>query len=648
MGIEARAAIGYAEHRNSFAQLRKLNTLPITWQPDGSHDNLPQEQQVANRNQVTVIDIFEHPRLVENIQRVSSLTSLRGVQDAASGKRLHEVASPLGGQVLLGYSDVAIPSSSAQITNNEIASPFDSLRVYKDVQSEASESSRFTTEMQEIAMLQKAFDKALGREHDPEDLLRRSFNPVVHRWHVEMLMKRKDYKGLEALKNEIRKDMETNLMERLHAVESYGKFMIIGDQLYSEYFPDESFSDIFQRGAFYREQLGSIEAEREGWRGELAGWDLIRRTLTDPNKKVGTKIFSFSPRGDAKVYSEEKGEWEQKTEYTGRFVDKFELLDSQTGRYVKRTRMAVDFDEEQYRQKALEFDENFFDNYDGRDIGAWYLSHPVESDKDIFAEEKKGLDPQVFQAIYAKCRQIIEESYILNLYNPTVDWLQLALSFNAICNKADDERDAILSKLQEVDSNKRAYVLHTYNVQEENLSDYQLRRQVQNLGVRPVQEVGGGGCPTNKGYDLSSILGETSLSTINSNSVAQFGIEANGMCKCGKSSSDNHYHCHKCNTEHESELGKAQSEWRKECKSCHAKFGCATTKVKKTSTEEVATSNEDVDKEEKFVPKEQTNIVEIDTKEQSNSEVEVVNIFYTGSNSQLKKNVKEKELVAAK
>ena len=56
------------------------------------------------------------------------------------------------------------------------------------------------------------------------------------------------------------------------------------------------------------------------------------------------------------------------------------------------------------------------------------------------------------------------------------------------------------------------------------MTDLDFGATIYKMGMRKVQAVGGGGCPTNKGINMTGLFG-TSDSGIDSNSVAQFGIE---------------------------------------------------------------------------------------------------------------------------
>lgn len=391
---------------------------------------------------------------------------------------------------------------------------------------------KFSSDLTEIEALQIQFENALGLTHDPSELLHRSYNVVIDRWHIEKL--RSGGRGEVFYINEIRRNWEKNLRERLKASESVIKYSIIGNKLFSEDFPDEPFTKVLERGIEYRIRNGTPEPEREGWLGERAGFEKIKSKLADIKTKRGTKMTSLSPHGIA-----------DGTAYEGDFIDEFELVYDGIDVYVKLTRTSVDLNYEGYKKVALELDPHFFDEYDGRPLDAWYLSHPVEGA--ISELKKKGMLNERFEKVWNNpLLQALIDEYVREISAYQVDWHRVRLVFNAIVNQADKKETPI-----------------------SNVTRAMIEQAIHVMGRRTPIKIGGGGCPTNKGYDMG---GETPLSEKYEGSAAKFAGEGYGeKCKCPEGNSDNHYHCVSCGKKYADETHK--HERTKECP-CGFKFGC--------------------------------------------------------------------------
>lgn len=323
------------------------------------------------------------------------------------------------------------------------------------------------------ARLQQQFDAVLGRRYDPEDLLHRSYNPVTDRWNIERLRARGDRNGEEKSTKEIRANLEKNLRERLKVVESVIRYRIEGGYLYSELFPNEPFSDVLARGAEIRLRYGTSEPEREGWLGEQAGWEKIHEEFTDPNAKVSKTKTTFSPPGVA-----------EDSAYRGKYVDKYELVEDNGKKYVRLTRTGVDFDYIDYEKEAFKLNPNYFDDYDGRPLDAWYLSHPL--DGEVADVRAKGMPLEEFMEIYNDpILQAFIDYYVTRIKDDVINWRQVASAFNAILNYADEK-------------NKQG--LKGENIY---LSESFIREKIEEMGRRTPKPVMGGGCPTNKGFENS-------------------------------------------------------------------------------------------------------------------------------------------------
>lgn len=375
-------------------------------------------------------------------------------------------------------------------------------------------------DLREIGALQAQFDRALGRKHDAKDLLGRSYNPVIDRWWIERLRAENDKSGEDAYVEEIDRNLKTNLMERLGVGDNVIYYRIDGQNLYSQDFSQEPFSDVLSRGAEYRLQHGTREAEREGSEGEMGGFEIIRAKFTDPDTLVGTKMTSFSPEGRV-----------EKSPYERNIVDEYELVEDLSGRFVKLTRRVVDFEEADYLSAALSLDPMYFDDYDGRPLDAWMLSHPVEGVIPNLEERQKGMQSGSFEKIYqTEMEQRIIDSYVEAVLEQNPDWEKIAINFNAIYNQMDKEEKAALGS--------------TKKEQEVYLSQQSVQEAINLLGRMNPLERGGGGCPPSKGFQVSN--GSNFL--ISGVSVSSFGAGAGGRSKEG-------FNCPKCGFNSQEPIG---------------------------------------------------------------------------------------------
>lgn len=358
-------------------------------------------------------------------------------------------------------------------------------------------------EMQHLRRLQWEFNTRLHLDLKPQDLLNRSFNPVTDRWHVETLRKRGDQEGLVGFRDEMRENHRTDLMERYHAAESYGEFLIKDGDLYSPEFPEMPFGEVLNRGAEYRKELGSPEQEREGALGEGGGWSIIASALSKPDTPLGATYISLSPPSMV-----EDGA------YKGKFVDKYTLeQNDENKRVIKRARIAVNWSESEYKKAALTIDPNFFDDYDGRPLDAWYLAHPLKANKEVTPITSSGLSKEGFDYVY---NDVVTQKLIAHyeslIYARTVDWVEVTLAVNSIRNHADDLKDGL----------KNGIKIVSY---EDTFDEVKFLAYVYKKGMQKVESVGGGGCPENKGFDLGALLGHAKIELgheIFSNSVAKF------------------------------------------------------------------------------------------------------------------------------
>jgi hypothetical protein len=331
-----------------------------------------------------------------------------------------------------------------------------------------------------------------------EDFTHRSYNILFDRMQFEGLIEYASQEELDAFLQEVRMNLETNLRERFHVVENSGRYIIRDGDIYSELFPKEPMGRVFLRGASVREMKGSKEWQREGIHGELGGWIIIHNTFVELDPPIGTQIVSFSPPGEL-----------PETAYRGRFIDLFTLKQDKQGKYIERKRLAVNYTKEEYKKKALELQPDFFDDYaqSGLPLDAWFLSHPITTEKDISNLLKlgQGMSNEQFKRLFSD--QILQQfvnNYITVLCKESMDWKDAEVAFNAILTRADEIQGVVKTQIRFSSSDKE--VIYQY-------------------GILPVREVTGGGCPTNKGYSIF----EDPFKTSYSNSVLKFGMETSSV-----------------------------------------------------------------------------------------------------------------------
>jgi hypothetical protein len=358
-------------------------------------------------------------------------------------------------------------------------------------------------DLEKINRLQISFDAALGRVQSSKELLHRSYNPVVDKFHLDRMRESGDKQKEEGYITEMKVNLWTNLRERLSVSQSKIRYAIEGDQLYSEHFPDKPFTQVLEDGVVYRLEHDTPEPEREGTQGELAGWEVINQKLTDPKTPVGTTMISLSPPGEA-----------EGTAYTGQFVDTFKLTEDASGkRFVDLTRTAVDLTRDDFNKLALSSDPDYFKGYDGRPWDAWLLSHPFEADLPELRE--KGMTQQEFEKYIMGDPKLVRyiDYYTEIIRQDPPDWKQIALTFNTILNHADDDKEAMYAHDKGKAMQVQVYPTYEYS-HEDMISDIQVK------GNQPVAAIGGGGCPTNAGFSFSSSNPFTAAAS--GNSVARY------------------------------------------------------------------------------------------------------------------------------
>ena len=375
-------------------------------------------------------------------------------------------------------------------------------------------------DVNDIKPLQIAFNKATKIHVKEDTFLNRSYNPVFDRWRIQRAWATGNSAKVEEEIQHTRENIHTNLKERMLAVETEGMFELRDGKLYSELLPDESFGQVILRGANIRASHGSLEQEREGIKGELGGWLELTKALTIG--EVGTRVISLSPKGRI-----------PKTSYDGNYVDIYEKTGPNA---VKRTRISVNFTDADYLAVATSFDPHFEakQKQDGRALDAWYLSHPfVLSDRSMplphLLRSTTAMPTKEFDALYAKMKQTgLIDYYMHVLTRPQIDWRVLAKAFNTILNVADKiKNNEDMSQIEE--RTVRRGMEYTYD----ELKMSRAMALVSALGTQHVKEIGGGGCPPNRGFDLDDPAGQFSnaakIQELLDNSAGKFAWETPEM-----------------------------------------------------------------------------------------------------------------------
>lgn len=291
--------------------------------------------------------------------------------------------------------------------------------------------------LERVQKLQSGFCRELGIKNNSKFWLERSFNPILHRVHVERLVENGDKQGLSDFCQEMRQDLITNLKERYQLSESGGRYLIKNNQLYSPDFPDVSFSTVIKRGVEYRKSQGSTESFRE--QSELQGFLKIEDFLLR-SPVIGSKVISFSPPGKA-----------FNTPYKYNFVDIFTLVVTESGRKIERMRLSVNWSEEKYKEMAKSINPKYFDGYDGRHLDAWFLAHPLvlKNDLDIKSLEG-GMEISKFEKIASRLEPLLEK-YVEIICQKDICWKDVAISFNSVLNLADEYSKETENKIAKFD-----------------------------------------------------------------------------------------------------------------------------------------------------------------------------------------------------
>lgn len=366
-------------------------------------------------------------------------------------------------------------------------------------------SIEFELDLQEINLLQQEFDVVVGKRKNSLPSL--SHNPVLDRWHAEKVKEGEE----ESFRKHELQQLKTMLSERYQVMCPSVTYTIDSScDIYHEKLTNEPFLKILQRGQAYRKEVGSNELIRE--QKEIDGWFKVFQIFSRSDIIVGTKIVVISGPGLV-----------ENTAYPHNFVDIFTKTEDRT---VRMTRFYSSLDYASYSQKAKDWNENYFENFEGP-MDAWFLSHPICVDqnntkksakevfRDLFGKSGDVLKQEDLERLFRDCMPIIE-FYINVLCDPEYKPEEIAVAFNAVINEADRQKELLKKK-----STEKIVYINFENI----------RQRIDYLGHQPVQNIRAG-CGLSGGFDLNGQKQIFNLLGINirnsdlfANSVAQFGTE---------------------------------------------------------------------------------------------------------------------------
>ena len=439
--------------------------------------------------------------------------------------------------------------------------PRPKLTVVSDAPDVAAFTSSFIDQkISRLASRQAQLDAALGKSYDREDNLYRSFSVAKHVVNLEMA---EDEMQRDRVIQGLLRDVKTNLIERVKADTVPLRYSIINGQLYPELsdhdsigvqakrFPEESIRVMIETGIAERLKHGTLERKRE--QAELDGWNKLEAIMVDPQTPIETTYTIFSPQSS--ITAEGK-----KGAYDKNFINRFTLKERDGKRYVELIQRDVDLDKEGFRNAAASLDAHFWDEYDQWEkyhqgekppFDAYLLARPIKGAlPEVLTEGKRMMLPFFEEAIYHDpLLQGMIDYYIKGVVEAagqdSPDWKDLCIRFNAILNRTDTLTE-LAKKYRELG---HKYQIYPVRKKPEPAEAWAVHQMVQNLGRKTPKEVGGAGCPTNKGYDVGDGFGSSPLAYKGSVAEAASKRDYSGanakddpnLCRCN--GTEPHFHC---------------------------------------------------------------------------------------------------------
>lgn len=410
-----------------------------------------------------------------------------------------------------------------------------------------------------VKVRQQQFDSELGINNNGNNV--RSYNVVHDRVNFELAITNEQ---VQSVRNDLVKEMETNLRERYHTPLSVVKYVL--DTEGNAYSEDDLYEPVdikFQRGASFRiNDQYSPEPEREQQTVEAG--IIAKRKLADQETPLHSKVIVISPPGA-----------EEGTIYKDNFVDIFESdKDPVTGwRIIRMFRFASVLNDSECREKIIKLKPDFKEVKGAFDV--WCLSNPIFIDsridkkgvKEFFNQEFKlqeGITKEEdFQEILTGSLSI-RQNYIDVVCGKIFNPREVAIAFNAVLNKADAIRKEIISRgknfiREAVDLGRK--VVNTFR---------NIKEEVMHWGRQVVKTVTAG-CGISGGFSIGSIARAIGRHTSSGGSSKE---NRKGTCKdCGLPNTDSHYHCPDCNHKYADETARSAAERTKQC-GCGFQFGC--------------------------------------------------------------------------
>lgn len=442
-----------------------------------------------------------------------------------------------------------------------------------------------------VLELKKAFYSALGVPIPDKSSGPLAFEPWLERARYERTMSdpalnsEQRKQRAEQFKEEAAAQMLTNLRERNRTEQSSVRFVITGNKIRCALLPDENFENILDRGLEYRRSAGSKELLRE--KQEVDSFiDRIQPVLADPETEIGTRIISCSPPSE-----------EEDTPYKKRFVDIWELKQDENGeRYIELVRFSTGLENRGYRNGLLKLNPCYFDKFEssGMAFATFVLAHEtvlppqeqIGSAQDLygafFERDDKSMRESLFQEGAHVFMPMIRR-FVEALCEPVINWRILANIYNAVINISDNFFEQRIKEsaadLPAIMINKTFVINTLISTTAQRFLSSSVDEQISYYSKQKVKT---------KKQDCGLSVG-FSITAPFENSVAAFGgsenIETSAVqgeflvgCKdCGKSESDNHYHCPTptCKKKYSDETNIAPDERTKKCK-CGFEFGCAS------------------------------------------------------------------------
>lgn len=452
---------------------------------------------------------------------------------------------------------------------------------------ELNAKRQLNKELKRVKELKNEASLVLGESFEGKFL---NYELWVERARYERVLAASDESNQEERIRSFRLEAElqlvTTLRERYGSEKSRIDYSITeANKLRSAIFPDSDFEDVLKRGIEYRKEEGSNDQERE--QAELDGFLQIQQVLSDSHTEIGTKFISLSAPSKVK-----------NSPYNKHFVDFWELKERGGERFVEMTRFATLLDEQGYKNSALKFDTNYFEEMDLETLplDASFLSHPllVREDKsaqelfdEYFEKDFKAMKEEAFQKIKEVCIPFIRY-FIDELYKEKVNWEELAKDFNAILNIGDNfvktGEKLQIPTLPIFPPSRHTEFIPVSNgfrnefgmTSLELVSKPLIARLVSFWGVQEVRKVVGA-CGVSLGFKVKSKLNGGLSSNIESaleNSVANFAFE--NIEGSGSVESDQYgsleFPCGKCKRKNKRPYGQLLSNCQ--YKDCNASLAC--------------------------------------------------------------------------